>query len=145
MNEQVLLSLQEARTGMFRRGRIVIVEVDGSVVVTCDDAEGLQHHCDVLEASDVGLRLSVDDAVFVWLAGDDQRGIVLGRLGASHAPLLPNEPDELVIEATKSLTLRVGEGSITIREDGKILIKGKDLVSHAQRMNRIKGGAVSIN
>jgi len=41
--------------------------------------------------------------------------------------------------------LRVGDGSITIREDGKVLIKGKDLVSHAQRMNRIKGGAVSIN
>ena len=29
--------------------------------------------------------------------------------------------------------------------DGKILIKGKDLVSHAQRTNRIKGGSVAIN
>ena len=54
-------------------------------------------------------------------------------------------PEVLVLEAKSSITLRVGEGSITIREDGKILIKGKDLVSHAQRMNRIKGGAVSIN
>ena len=48
-------------------------------------------------------------------------------------------------EAKHQLTLRVGEGTISIREDGKILIKGTDLVSHAQRMNRIKGGAVSIN
>jgi len=43
------------------------------------------------------------------------------------------------------MTLRVGNGSITIRGDGKILIKGSDLVSHAQRTNRIRGGAVSIN
>jgi hypothetical protein len=54
-------------------------------------------------------------------------------------------PDELVLEAKQSLTLRVGAGSITIREDGKILIKGTDLVSHARRTNRIRGGAVSIN
>ena len=54
-------------------------------------------------------------------------------------------PEELLLEAKHSLTLRVGDGSITIREDGKILIKGKDLVSHATRLNRIKGGAVQIN
>ena len=80
--------------------------------------------------------------------------MILGRIGPSHAPERelaherdPGEemPDMLVLEAKKHLTLRVGEGSITIREDGKILIKGKDLVSHAQRMNRIKGGSVSIN
>ena len=94
------------------------------------------------------------------------RGLILGRIGSSVAPAHTNDardpsegtlpvhtrpqpaietPDELVLEAKHSLTLRVGDGSITIREDGKILIKGKDLVSHAQRMNRIKGGAVSIN
>jgi hypothetical protein len=54
-------------------------------------------------------------------------------------------PDTLVLEAKSSLTLRVGDGSITIRADGKILIKGKDLVSYATRVNRIKGGSVSIN
>jgi len=80
--------------------------------------------------------------------------VILGRIGPSHAA--PGEtrtgsathdetPAELVLEAKHSLTLRVGDGSITIREDGKILIKGKDLVSHAQRLNRIKGGAVQIN
>ena len=52
---------------------------------------------------------------------------------------------EIVLEARKGMTLRVGEGSITLRADGKILIKGKDLVSHARRMNRIRGGSVSLN
>jgi hypothetical protein len=89
--------------------------------------------------------------VLVWTpVDDDERGILLGRVGPSVGLLpeaIPEEemPEELVIEASKSVTLRVGDGSITIREDGKVLIKGKDLVSHAQRMNRIRGGAVSIN
>jgi hypothetical protein len=67
---------------------------------------------------------------------------VLGRLGSSHSR---EAPESLVLEAAEELTLRVGQGSITLGKDGKILIKGKDLVSHAQRMNRIKGGSVSIN
>ena len=90
--------------------------------------------------------------VLVWLMPEvTDRGVILGRIGQSHAspdePCNGNEnmPEELVIEAKKNLTLKCGEGSIAIREDGQILIKGKDLVSHAKRMNRIKGGSVSIN
>lgn len=72
--------------------------------------------------------------------------MLLGRTGPGvDAARTKEVPDELVLEAKKRLVLRVGEGSITIRADGKILIKGKDLVSHAKRMNRIKGGAVSLN
>jgi len=98
--------------------------------------------------SEVPVRFGHGDAVFCWAeGGDPERLLVLGRIGvaASTTPAAAPIPDELVLEARQSLTLRVGDGSITIREDGKILIKGKDLVSHAQRMNRIKGGAVSIN
>jgi hypothetical protein len=85
----------------------------------------------------------------VWrdsLASDS--GVILGRIAPGRAPPEPEASDmsdELIIEAKKNLTLKCGDGSITIREDGKILIKGKDLVSHAQRLNRIRGGAVSIN
>jgi hypothetical protein len=90
-------------------------------------------------------RLTIGDRVLVVLRGEDRRsGVILGLVRPSNAGLT-GESDELVIEARKSLTLRVGESSITLRADGKILIKGKDLVSHAKRMNRIKGGAVSIN
>ena len=86
--------------------------------------------------------LAPKDTVLLWRPDPHApRGVILGRVGLSHADMA----EEVVIEARHSLTLRVGDGSITIREDGKILIKGKDLVAHAQRMNRIKGGAVSIN
>jgi len=104
--------------------------------------------CDVLETSSSAIPFASNESVLVWVeaAQGSERGIVLGRITESDTGARSVEtPDELVIEARRSLTLRVGSGSITIREDGKILIKGKDLVSHATRLNRIKGGAVQIN
>jgi hypothetical protein len=110
--------------------------------------------CQVVEPGEgVALRLQPGDRVVVWRPGSGGPAVVIGRLGklaasgtkAARPAKDANAPDELVLEARKSLVLRVGDGSITIREDGRILIKGKDLVSHAERMNRIKGGAVAIN
>ena len=137
------------------RARIVLVHEDSSVSATNESDNG-RLRCDVLQTgAGSTLGLAVGDTVLLWQPEQENaRGVILGRIGPSHAPERelaherdPGEemPDMLVLEAKKHLTLRVGEGSITIREDGKILIKGKDLVSHAQRMNRIKGGSVSIN
>jgi hypothetical protein len=106
--------------------------------------------CSVLYSFEVPVVLSEGDRVLVWASTTDEH-VVIGRIGPSQAKsqeMVESDgeaPDDLVIEAKKNLTLKCGESSITIREDGKILIKGKDLVSHAQRMNRIKGGSVSIN
>jgi hypothetical protein len=128
------------------------VRDDGSVSVT-NREDGAAYRCAVLQSSDTSsLLLSDGDTVLIWQwpAGSDH-GVILGRIRPTQAtapePRHEREtvPDEIVIEAKKNLTLKCGEGSITIRQDGKILIKGKDLVSHAQRMNRIKGGSVSIN
>lgn len=125
---------------------VAVEEGDGtSVAVTCD----------LLWSSDVPPMIEPGDSVLVWRSGGHEGGVIVGRIGPGRAkrrgPSVDREsesetaPDELIIEARKKLTLRVGDGSITIREDGKILIQGRDLVSHAQRTNRIKGGAVAIN
>lgn len=95
-------------------------------------------------------RVAAGDRVMVWHSGvREDPGVVIGRVQTLLQPTRREPGDQppasLTLEATEELTLRVGDGSITIRRDGKILIKGKDLVSHAQRVNRIKGGSVSIN
>lgn len=54
-------------------------------------------------------------------------------------------PDEIVIEAGKRFVLKCGEARIEFREDGRLLIRGTDVVSSAKRTNRIKGGSVAIN
>jgi hypothetical protein len=140
------------------RAVVIGLSADGSVLVECDGDDRGVVSCDRLEPSVTErLLVSAGDSVLAWLPPDGERGVVLGRLGPSLAAdatrlstatdnrPADDRPDELVIEARRSITLRVGDGSITIREDGRILIKGKDLVSHAQRVNRIKGGSVAIN
>lgn len=137
------------------RARVSVLHEDGSVTAVTD-GDTRRVRCDVLRTAEASsLRLAGSDTVLLWLPSlDEERGVILGRIGPSQArapepapELDPAEdiPDELVIEAKQNLTLKCGDGSITLRADGKILIKGKDLVSHAQRVNRIKGGAVSIN
>ena len=165
-------SLLESATNGRQIGRAAVVAVhpDGSVSVAGAGADELR--CDVLvTGSSLSEPLALGQAVLVWHPeGPGMRGVILGRIGTAvpavlpaaadevaHPPLtstLPisravddagEVPDAIVLEARHSLTLRVGDGSITLREDGRILIKGRDLVSSAQRLNRIKGGAVSIN
>src|SRR5947207_1076116 len=119
-----------------------VTRIEGpDVLVAAADGEELV--CEVLSTGALAsLLLAPKDTVLVWQQDSRAgRGVILGRVGLSHAEI----PEEVVLEATESLILRVGDSSIRIRADGKVLIKGKDLVSHAQNVNRIKGGAVAIN
>lgn len=53
--------------------------------------------------------------------------------------------ERIVLDAKKEILLRCGKGSVTIGKDGKIVIKGTNLLSRAKGVNRIKGAAVNIN
>jgi hypothetical protein len=54
-------------------------------------------------------------------------------------------PDELVLTAAKQITIRCGESSITLTAAGKIILRGKYIVSRSSGVQRIKGGSVQIN
>jgi hypothetical protein len=142
--------LMGARTeaGRLARGTVQAAGPDGTVVVDTPGRVPAEVVCDVLQTSeDRPLRLSPGDTVLVWLPdGDGEQGVVIGRVGPPSAPAAsPDTPEVLVLRARQQVVLQCGDGSITLRGDGKILIKGKDLVSRAQRTNRIKGGSVAIN
>jgi hypothetical protein len=140
--QDVTQQLFATDTSTISRATVTEVLADGVVVALLGDETQV---CDVLDTVAALTPLAQGDAVLVWLPPTAPgRGVILGRV-AAPARSGSAEPDELVLEAKKQLVLRCGAGSITIREDGRILIKGKDLVSHAQRLNRIKGGTVQIN
>ena len=133
-------------------GTVLHVVDPTTVVVEVGGNDRSETRCRILQTSDVGpLTLSAADEVVVWLPpGVGTFGIVLGRVSPAKSPPIEaspvvSVPEELVLEASEQITLKCGSGSITIREDGKVLIKGRDLVSRAERTNRIKGGAVAIN
>lgn len=53
--------------------------------------------------------------------------------------------DELTLTATKQITIRCGASSITLTAEGKIILRGKYIVSRSSGVQRIKGGSVQIN
>jgi hypothetical protein len=124
------------------RGEVLGTADDGRIMVLREGPETAEvWRCEMLETTDgTCLTLAAGDPVMVCGVSTKHDAVILGRIGVSRTTR-----DNLTIEVGKSLVLKCGDGSITIRADGKILIKGKDLVSHAQRVNRIKGGSVAIN
>lgn len=149
MNPELFLADSDTQANKIDRATVLEVRPDGTVTCACDGDDLEPVVCQVLHSSEgPALQLVPGDVVLVWQAGNDvEGGVILGRLGGprASAPQKKEIPEELILEARQGLTLKCGEGSITLREDGKILIKGKDLVSRAKRVNRIKGGSVAIN
>jgi hypothetical protein len=147
----------EVTSTTIHRATVVETDREGAVVVRCEGDHEDVLTCDLLVvAGSQSYAITRGESVLVWRSGFyNEKGVIIGRIDNTQsaqreaapptAPQAESVPEELVLEAGRSLTLRVGDGSITIRADGKILIKGKDLVSHAQRTNRIKGGSVAIN
>ena len=105
------------------------------------------------------------EALLVFEDGDPARPIVVGLLqpalptmidlvldGEPAAEKAPEDPQtavidgkRVVLEGEDEVVLRCGEASITLRRNGKVVIRGAYVESHAAGTNRIKGGSVRIN
>jgi hypothetical protein len=51
----------------------------------------------------------------------------------------------VVLEGQDEVVLKCGEASITLKRDGKLILRGAHVETHAKGVNRIKGGSVKIN
>lgn len=52
---------------------------------------------------------------------------------------------KITFDAKDEINLRCGKSSILLRRDGKVVIKGSNLVSRSTGGNKIKGSSVNIN
>lgn len=80
--------------------------------------------------------------VVAWMA---EPGVALTLGSVETARVARVDGKRVVIEAAEEILLHCGRGSILIREDGAIIIKGTNLLSRSSGINKIKGGAVRIN
>lgn len=91
--------------------------------------------------------------VLMFVGGDLDRPVITGRIapGQASPPTLARTQSlvldgrELVLEADSSLTLRCGKSSITLTRDGRIVLRGTNLLSRASGVNRIRGGTIKLN
>lgn len=100
--------------------------------------------------------LSACEVLLVFEQGDPARPIIIDMLLPVSAELVSielNAQDQdlvvdgkrIVFEAAQEIVLKCGEGSITLSKDGKIVVKGSQLISRSTGVNKIKGGSVQIN
>ena len=90
--------------------------------------------------------------VLIGLVEESQGGALLGELLTKPSAPEAKAPVEarldgkrVVLEGKEEVVLRCGEASITLRRDGKVMVKGVYVETQAKGINRIKGGAVKIN
>ncbi len=149
--------------GSFSAGRIVQVTEEGRALVDWPgNPLGPVAARSIVEAPE-RFDSAAAEEMTVLLAfenGDPSLPIVVGvirdtfRSSASvHPAALPFKPPEdavldgktVVLDAKEEILLRCGGSSILLRKDGKIVLKGKEIVSRASGTNKIRGASVKIN
>ena len=120
------------------------------VMISIEDAHAIPARSIVdLYGAHVGRQV-----VLHFEGGDRSKPIVMGVLrGDDAGPLAPpaalvqveTDGDRLIVVAKNQLVLRCGNASITLTKEGKVLIEGAYVSSHASGVNRVNGGSVHIN
>ena len=104
------------------------------------------------------------EVVLLFDGGDPARAIVAGFLepevptpaldavladapeaGGAVPELAEVDGRRVVLDGKDEVVLRCGKASITLRRNGKIVLRGAYVETHADGTNRIKGGTVKIN
>lgn len=77
-----------------------------------------------------------DEALFSLPPTDEARATIS----------VDNEPlDKLLIEGKDEVTLRCGDASITLTRNGKLILRGKYILSRSSGVNRVLGASVQVN
>jgi len=127
--------------GVLARAEVAEITSDGLIVVRCTD--GSLWPCEVLDTAGSPARpISLGDRLLVLRPCGNEPGVVLGRVGR-----LASSPTEskVTIQATELLRLQCGEASIDLLADGKVMIRGEDVLLRAKGTQRIRAGTVAIN
>lgn len=84
--------------------------------------------------------------VLAFEDGDPAAPVVVGMITAIFCPPSAGEvEEELVFEAGRQISLRCGKSVVTLRRDGKIVIRGAEVITRASGRNKIRGSSVEIN
>jgi hypothetical protein len=172
---QVLEAVAQERAEEFERllqtrhgpTKAVLLPADGVVLGTLvafqdNGATPFVTYADQPGVSPLAARSTVDllaahighPVVLMFEGHDPARPIVLGVVRQAASQVLSEagggveveaDGQRLVVTAERGLVLRCGKASITLTPDGKVAVKGTQIVSHASGLNRIRGGAVQVN
>lgn len=123
------------------RVELVGVSEIGNLLVRNSDNQ--EFHCDWLEnANNANIDLEPGDRLLCIPPSGQEPGVVLGRIGKYRKP---QTEAHVTIEAGESLTLKCGEAAVELRNDGRAMVKGEDVLLRAKGTQRIRAANVAIN
>lgn len=145
-----------------RKGIVLEVMDEGLILVQDNANPNAVYPCYFLRTSAGSLPKIVTDDLVIYRVPEinEDYGVVLGivekyeNLDDKVAKKLKKrdisqmttlEDKVLHIKADDGLVIECGKSSIILTKDGKVQIKGNDLLSRARGMNKIKGAGVNIN
>jgi len=122
--------------------RVMLVAIDDEGLLTVRDRDDRLLVAEWLETGAAPLALQPGDRLLALRSGPGEPLLVVGRIGRYRAP---QAAATVRLEATEMLSLRCGESSLDLRADGKVMLRGKDVLLRASETQRIKAGVVNIN
>lgn len=144
-------------------GRVVALSPTGQAMVDFPGNAGgavVARSIVTLQHTSMSVPIPLPQVLLVFDENDISRPVIVGIVRDAFINQAPAVA-ETVTQQTRSqqpaddrvrtfvakdrLEFRCGKSSIELRNDGKVLIRGTQIVSRASRTNRIKGGSVAIN
>jgi hypothetical protein len=98
--------------------------------------------------STVMLGDAVADREVALLFEDNQRRrpVIVGVIQpAEQVATAMVDGREVVLEGKERVELRCGKAKIVLTKDGKVLVKGTDILSRSEGPNRLKGASIQLN
>lgn len=136
-----------------RVGRIV-GSADGPLVDFADNPHGPLPARSTIVLDSASIEHAIQGKRQVLLCFDAERSdrpIIVGLVapvGAEEtSPSLEARVDgrRVVLDAEDEIVLKCGAASITLRRNGRVVVRGTYVETSSEGVNRIKGGAVKIN
>jgi uncharacterized protein DUF6484 len=142
-----------------RVGRVVEFRDGGWLVSFAERANPIAARTTLSNLSEDEMRaaaLAHCEALIVFESELPDRPIVVGLLAQPKTGLEVSEAEagqidarvdgrRVTLDARDEIVLRCGEASITLRRNGRIVVRGTYVETRARGVNRIKGGSVQIN
>jgi len=137
--------------GRYVEGQVMAVEPDGKATFRDEAGDSLAVRVPrTVDRRWLAAAVALAPVPAVVLCLDSGRAPVLAHVFAApeHAPLDERfRVDARTIElaASESVHIRTGKSIVTVTAAGEIQVRGKNILSRASNVNRVRGGAVKIN
>ncbi len=147
-----------------RVGRLVRwSETEGAIVDHSSNPHGPIAARSTVPLGDDAVQEAVanhQEVLLVFEAERSDKPIIVGLIQPQNAPVALRRHErhrpstelealvdgkKIALQAEDEIVLRCGEASITLRRDGRILVRGAYVETRSKGVNRIKGGVVRIN